>query len=167
MSDDHPRFLDPNRADVAAQSYTFDGVVKATKEEPAGMSIADLVRDDEADPETEPEYLGPIRPATGSVPAIESSRHLATQTEYPWRTAILHGGSTTIASLVAVASILGDERVQNFINTYVPGQAAGVIGFGIFCGLLAGTLSRIANLPAVAALRTKIGLGPIAKKNLR
>jgi hypothetical protein len=141
MTDDHPRFIDPNVAHVQAQS-TSSAEVAADLED-AGHRVA-----------------------TGSVPAIEPGRHLSTQTEYPWRTAILHGGSTTIASLVAVASILGDERVQNFINTYVPGQAAGVIGFGIFCGLLAGTLSRIANLPAVAALRTKIGLGPIAKKNL-
>lgn len=102
-------------------------------------------------------------PATGTVEAIDPGRHLSTQTEYPWRTALLHGGGIFLSFLLAVASILGDSHVQGFINAYVPGQAAGVIGFGVFCGTLAALLSRIANLSKVAALRTRLGIGPVPK----
>lgn len=121
---------------------------------------------EEADQTATPEDVvdeSPSAPVTGSTPAIEPSRHLATQTEYPWRTALLHGGGIFVSFLLAVASILADPHVQTFINTYVPGQAAGVIGFGIFCGTLAALLSRIANLTKVAQLRTRLGIGPVPK----
>lgn len=135
-----------------------------TTPEPAPKSLADIAADFESAQTPEPVETVPAEPVpTGSVPAIEPSRHLSTQTEYPWRTALVHGGGTAIAVLVAFASILGDGHVQGFIARYVPGQAAGVLAFGVFCGTLAGVLSRIANLTKVAALRTRLGIGPIPK----
>lgn len=136
-----------------------------TTPEPAPKSLADIAADFESAQTPEPVEESDIveSPPTGSVPAIEPSRHLSTQTEYPWRTALVHGGGTAIAVLAAIASIFSDRHVQSFVAHYVPGQVAGVLAFGVFCGTLAGALSRIANLTKVAALRTRLGIGPIPK----
>jgi hypothetical protein len=89
------------------------------------------------------------------------AEHRATQVVYPWRSAIGAGVATLTAVLVAVAA--ASPLVGPFVDRYVPGAGAGVVGFGIFCGGLAVLLKRLANLPAVTDALVRLGIGPIPK----
>jgi hypothetical protein len=89
------------------------------------------------------------------------ARHAATQVQYPWRSAIGAGVATLTAVLVAVAA--ASPLIGPFVDRYIPGAGAGVVGFGVFCGALAVLLKRLANLPAVTDLLVRLGIGPIPK----
>jgi hypothetical protein len=89
------------------------------------------------------------------------AEHRASQVAYPWRSALGAGVATLTAVLVAVAAV--SPLVGPFVDRYVPGAGAGVVGFGVFCGGLAVLLKRIANLPAVTDLLVRLGIGPIPK----
>jgi hypothetical protein len=98
---------------------------------------------------------------TRAVRREQRARHAATQVRYPWRSAIGAGVATLTAVLVAVAA--ASPVVGPFVDRYVPGAGAGVVGFGVFCGGLAVIIKRIANLPAVTDLLVRLGIGPIPK----
>jgi hypothetical protein len=89
------------------------------------------------------------------------AEHRATQVVYPWRSAFGAGVATLTAILATAAAV--SPLVGPFVDRYVPGAGAGVVGFGVFCGGLAVLLKRIANLPAVTDLLVRLGIGPIPK----
>lgn len=87
--------------------------------------------------------------------------HLATQSIYPWRTALRAGGATLIG--VELAAAAASPVIGPFVDRYIPGAGASVVGFGVFCGTLAALTNRVSNLPAVTSLLTRLGIGPVPK----
>lgn len=102
---------------------------------------------------------------TGTTPAVESGRHLATQTQYPWRTAVRSGVGVLLLFLIAAAA--ASPVIGPWVDHYVPGAGAGVIGFGVFCGSLALLIKRVGAIPAVAALFVRLGVGVVPKSALK
>lgn len=87
----------------------------------------------------------------------------STQVKRPWRAALRTGGSVAVAVLIALAAI-GPVAVE-FVTEQFPGSpAVGIVG-GVSGLIVAASVAvnRIALLPAVSALLTKIGMGPTPK----
>lgn len=87
-----------------------------------------------------------------------------TQVRRPWRAALRTGGAVAVSLLVALAAI--GPYVVEFVSEQFPGSpavgiVAGVSGFIVGLSVL---VNRIALLPAVSALLTKIGMGPMPKE---
>lgn len=96
-------------------------------------------------------------PATHKTPA-----HLAaTQTVYPWRASLRAGAAALVGFELAAAA--ASPVIGPFVDHYIPGAGATVVGFGLFCGGLATLTNRVINLPAVARFLTSIHLGPTPK----
>lgn len=99
---------------------------------------------------------------TKAAPVAKKAAHLAaTQTIYPWRSALRAGGATLIGFLLAAAA--ASPIIGPFVDHYIPGAGAGLVAFGVFCGALAGLINRVANLPTVTSFLTSIHLGPVPK----
>lgn len=105
----------------------------------------------------------PVIPNREPVVSVPTGKHLATQTEYPWRNSLINGGVTTVAVLAAIAGGLSDPTVQALVNRYVPGQSATILGFGVFCGAVVTAIHRITNIPQVQTLFVRLHVGVIPK----
>jgi uncharacterized membrane protein HdeD (DUF308 family) len=86
-----------------------------------------------------------------------------TQTVHPWRAALRTGGAIFIALLFALAAV--GPLVVEFVGDQFPGSpaeaiVAGTVGFIVGLSVL---VNRVALLPAVSALLTRVGLGPAPK----
>lgn len=87
-----------------------------------------------------------------------------TQVRRPWRASLRTGGAVALSLLTALA-LIGPEVVK-FVSEQFPGSpavgiVAGASGFIVGLSVL---VNRIALLPAVSALLTKIGMGPTPKE---
>ena len=100
-------------------------------------------------------------PAETTIVVPKKPEHLATQSVYPWRTAVRTGGAALVGFELAAAA--ASPVIGPFVDRYIPGAGATVIGFGVFCGALAALTNRIANLAPVSSFLTSIHLGPVPK----
>lgn len=100
-------------------------------------------------------------------PAPVEPKHLATQTEFPWRTSIRTGVATLLLILGAAAAITADPTVGAFIGDHFPNLLPKIIAAGVFCGALATAIKRIGSIPAVARLFVRLGLGVVPKSSLK
>lgn len=139
-----------------------------TTPEPAPSSLSDLA----STTATANSILSPVvtnsaEPATGTVPAVEVSKHLATQTEFPTRTAI-RAGVTSFLSTVALgaaAAIAAAPYAAKAAEKILPGTPVGadILATAAVIGVIATTVNRISNLAPVAKFLTSLHIGPVPK----
>lgn len=107
------------------------------------------------------------QPWPGPSLQTKPGKHLATQTQYPWRTSIRTGVATFVLFLGAVAAISADPTVGAFLSAHFPDLLPRVLAIGAICGALAGVIKRIGSIPQVAQLFVRLGLGVIPKSALK
>jgi len=87
-----------------------------------------------------------------------------TQVRRPWRASLRTGGAVAVSLLTALA-LVGPEVVK-FVSEQFPGSPAVAIVASVsgFIVGLAVLVNRVALIPAVSDLLTKLGLGPTPKQ---
>lgn len=108
-------------------------------------------------------------PVATPLPLANTPAALPTQTQYPNRAAVRVSVASFISTLglaaaaVAAAAPIAAKAAEKLL----PGTPVGadIVAGAAAVALVAGTINRISNLPAVAALLTRLHLGPVPKSN--